>query len=539
MTQKLLVSAETSRKIDAEAQEEWGFNTFGLVEAAGRSCARVFAAAYPGLFRGCFPLVTAVIGTGNNGADALVMLRYLILSGLTDTLSSAVVVSSLPKQDDRTPCSETLRSLKKMKVPVLVWNGDAGKAAGMPPQDALARADIIIDGIAGTGIKGPLKGTQEEMVLAVNAVKAGSGGKSPQGQVLKPHFVVSVDLPSGAFDEWKPGMSVVEAGATIAIEPQKLCLYNPALRVRAGAILPAGEVFPPMLIETHKGAELLDWDTAREFLPPVRPEAFKHQRGAVEIRAGSAGASGAALIAARGAQAAGAGLVRLIVDDAIYPVIASRTGGVMAVPAGQESGSPGRFTPGAVLLGPGWGRTEARAAELEKSLKKEKEGTPLILDADAIALAKGRVFHGRAILTPHPGEFSEYTGIPSEEFLCQPAPLLLKTAEEKKAVIILKGHVITIASPDGRLGVIDGMVPGLAAGGSGDLLAGFCAALAARMAAGKDKGFDAYACACTAAALLIAAGKSEKISRRFTDPMEIADQAADLAGRAWLLSGEE
>jgi NAD(P)H-hydrate repair Nnr-like enzyme with NAD(P)H-hydrate epimerase domain len=141
--QKLLVSAETSRQIDTEAQGDWGFNTFALVEAAGRSCARVFASAYPGLFGSCFPRVAAAVGAGNNGADALIMLRYWILSGLIDASSAVVVISKLPRRDERSPSSEALRSLKKMKVPVLVWDGDAGEAAGRPSQDALANADII------------------------------------------------------------------------------------------------------------------------------------------------------------------------------------------------------------------------------------------------------------------------------------------------------------------------------------------------------------------------------------------------------------
>jgi NAD(P)H-hydrate epimerase len=120
-----------------------------------------------------------------------------------------------------------------------------------------------------------------------------------------------------------------------------------------------------------------------------------------------------------------------------------------------------------------------------------------------------------------------------EELLCRPVPLLLKKAAEKKAVILFKGHVIIIASFDGRLGVIDGMTPSLASGGSGDLLAGFCAAIAARMVR-ENVPFDGYTCAAAAATLLIAAGKLPELSSRFIDPLELADKAADIAGEAWL-----
>jgi NAD(P)H-hydrate epimerase len=142
------------------------------------------------------------------------------------------------------------------------------------------------------------------------------------------------------------------------------------------------------------------------------------------------------------------------------------------------------------------------------------------------------IFNGNAILTPHPGELSRFTGIEQNELLSRPAPILLEFARRRNLTILSKGHVITIAAPDGRLGVLDGMTPGLAAGGSGDLLAGFCAAIAARM--NREKVFDAYSCAAAAAALLVSSGRSEAMLNRFTDPMELANKAADLAGAAWL-----
>jgi NAD(P)H-hydrate epimerase len=272
----------------------------------------------------------------------------------------------------------------------------------------------------------------------------------------------------------------------------------------------------------------------------VRPDAYKHKRGTVENRAGAVGSAGAALIAARGAQAAGAGLIRLVSDKDLYPILASRAGGIMAVPSDKADAEDegGRFTPDAILLGPGWGKTLDRALALKEALKYEKEGTPLILDADAIDMAGKAVFHGRTILTPHPGELASYGGFEKEELLFRPAPILLKLAKEKKAVILFKGHVMTIASFDGRLAVVDGLVPALAAGGSGDLLAGFCAAIGARMMQ-DGQGFDGYVCAAVAAALLIASVKSEELAGRFLDPLEVADKAASLAGEAWLPGHEE
>jgi NAD(P)H-hydrate epimerase len=171
---------------------------------------------------------------------------------------------------------------------------------------------------------------------------------------------------------------------------------------------------------------------------------------------------------------------------------------------------------------------------LEQVLPAEIQGVPLILDADAIALGKDKTFHENAILTPHPGEFAEYTGLSKDEILADPLPILKRTAEERRAVILFKGHVLYIVSFDGRAGLVDGMLPVLAAGGTGDLLAGFCAGIAGRM---KRAGcFNGYDCAAAAAALLVETGKA--FASRFADPMEFAGRAAFLAGRAWLPGAE-
>jgi NAD(P)H-hydrate epimerase len=218
--------------------------------------------------------------------------------------------------------------------------------------------------------------------------------------------------------------------------------------------------------------------------------------------------------------------VRLLVDPSLYPLIAPGCSGIMVVP--DSGGNEGeRFSPHAVLLGPGWGRGEDRQRLLESYLPLEERGIPLVLDADAIALAKDMVFHGNALITPHPGEFAAYTGVPKDEILNNPLPLLRRHAAEKKIHILLKGHVLYAASPDGQVGIIDGMNPALAAGGTGDVLAGFCASIAARSGI-------AHA-ARAAASLLIQAAKSETVAGKFIDPADLARAAAAIAGTAWLL----
>ncbi|MDR3145403.1 MAG: bifunctional ADP-dependent NAD(P)H-hydrate dehydratase/NAD(P)H-hydrate epimerase [Treponema sp.] len=534
-----LVSAENARALDAEASAAWGLDSLALVEAAGRNCARVFVKSSPRFFKDPALRITAMAGSGNNGADALVMLRALILGNRISPANAAVVINRMPGDEDRSPRSLACRALERMEVPFFVWEADPlqpekfwpvrGEQSAASFGDPLLQTDIIIDGIAGTGIQGPLEGKLREMVRAINAL----------GYYRKRPFVVSIDVPSGNSDAWERGMPILEADATLGIEPLKAALYKSAARPFGGTILPVGEIFPRALIDRYEGTELLRWETVQGRIPAVRFDSHKYERGLAEIRAGCPGSTGAARIAARGAQAAGAGLVRLLVDEAVYPVLAVSAGGVMVVPAGKApapvegGGDSPRFRPDALLLGPGWGRSPDRALILEKALAAEAAGTPLILDADAIHLARDCTFRGRTILTPHPGEFAAWSDLPGDAVLNNPFPILAKLARERGAVILLKGHVLYVASPDGRLGVLDGMAPVLSAGGTGDLLAGFCVALAARMAK-SPQGFDAYTCAAAAAALLLETGRSPEFAGRFIDPLELADRAAALAGAAWL-----
>ena len=525
-----LTGSAGARALDAEASAEWGLDPFALVEAAGRACAIEFL----NFFRKESPNIVVLAGSGNNAADALVMLRALILSGYAQQSGCLVFLTKMPEDHlpagGKSPLSQALLSVQKIGVAAAQW-----ESAKKP---LLGDADVIIDGISGTGLNTPLRGAALEMAQAVNAL---------QERQNRP-FVVSIDLPSGCFDGWRPGMPVIAADATLAIEPQKLCLYTPATRIHAGHIIPVGGIFPPALIGQHREAELVSWENVCALIPPVAEDAYKYERGVVEIRAGSAPAAGAARLAAWGAQAAGAGLVRLIVDPSLYPVIAPACSGVMVIPDG-ETPADDRFSPAAALLGPGWGKGEDRRRQLESYLPLEERGLPLILDADAIHLAKDIVFHGNALLTPHPGEFASYTGLSKEEILADPIPVLRRFAAGKNVVILFKSHVLYAASPDGRIGIIDGMNPALGAGGTGDVLAGFCASIAARWrataarwrataarAGRQSGGFDGYTCACAAASLLVRAAHS--IADRFADPAEVADAAASVAGAAWLPRGK-
>jgi NAD(P)H-hydrate epimerase len=443
-----------------------------------------------------------------------------VLGGYAEASGCRVFVTRFVA-NNKNALSQAVLAIQKLDVPVTEWEPEKASTA-------LGKSNFIIDGITGTGLNSPLRDVALDMIDAVNAFADMVNVVNRKKDEVNRPLVISIDIPSGLFDNWQQGMPVLKADATLAIEPQKLCLYAPAARPYAGTILPVTGIFPPALSGKYREAELVTWESARAAIPAIPKTAHKYERGLVEIWAGSPGATGAAKLAAQGAQAAGAGLVRLIVDPSIYPVVASGCSGVMAVPGQQADG---RFPPTAVLLGPGWGRSEDRVRLLENALRREEQGVPLILDADAVALAKGAVFHGNAILTPHVGEFAAYSGLQKDGILSSPIRALREFAAKAKAVILLKSHVMYIASPDGRIGIIDGMNPALATGGTGDVLAGFCSSIAARFPKNK---FDAYACACAAGALLIKSAGSKGVAGKFADPAEIAQAASAVAGAAWL-----
>jgi len=509
-----LVSARRAREIDNEAIGEWALSEASLVEAAGRLCAGVLSRELG--FAQRPPRVVVFAGRGNNGQDALTMMRALICAKWAEAASCAVVV----KEGSQRPIA-----LSRMGVEV---TSSLRRAASLAEN-----AGILVDGICGTGLSRPLSGFYAENWLPL--LSRGSG-----------RVVASVDVPSGLYDGWKTGDPIVHADITLAIEPLKAALYRPSPRVFAGKILPVTGVFPPQILENQTRDEntitsaensdgnisnsvLVDWDYCKNLAPPLPKNAYKYTRGVVEVHAGSEGALGAAIIASRGAQAGGAGLVRLLVDKDLYPVVSAGLcasfPGIMSGIQAHDSSDNGRFSPNVILAGPGWGKNEERKTELERFFAREAAGTPLVLDADAIFLAKGHVFAGNAVLTPHPGEAAALLDVEKEALSEDPLPILKEAAARLNAVLLFKSHILCVLAPDGRAAVIDGLLPVLGGGGSGDLLAGLvCAPLA--------RGVPPFEAALIAASLL--AETARKSKKAFYDPIELASEASKLAGRAYL-----
>ena len=256
---------------------------------------------------------------------------------------------------------------------------------------------------------------------------------------------------------------------------------------------------------------------------PTRPkDAHKGTFGTVVVLAGSLGLTGAAYLSATAAARTGAGLVRLLVADAIYPILAAKCTEVMATPVPEVApGAVGHAALDSILrqleggeagvIGPGLGR-DSSTWRLVLDLAT-RANCPLVIDADGLnALAdsprtKGKLGRDR-VLTPHPGELARLTGKTADSINADRPAAALRAAREWGAIIVLKGAHTVVAHPDGRTSEDPHEVPVLATGGTGDVLSGIIGGLIAQ-------GSDAFAAAVTGVYIHASAGR--RIAQRIGD----------------------
>ena len=463
-----LVTSEGMQRIDRRAQEEYGIPGLVLMESAGLGGWQALRARIgPASARICF-----VSGKGNNGGDALVMARYAIGEGCAVSVILAAAVDSLGEQ-----AKLHAQIVRALGVEPVVWP-DSRESA----RDLLAAADVVVDGLSGTGIRGALRPPLDAIAAAIGESSAA---------------VAAVDAPSGLSDSWTTGMPVVRATWTLTMGLPKACLYLPAARLACGRIVRIPVSFPrALLADPDIPGELLEADDLPALLPPLSPDAYKHRRGVVAVFAGNVGTTGAAVLAAEGAQRCRAGLVTIYADREIYPMIASSVRAVMARPFDSiEEAGAAVAAADAVVIGPGWGTSDEREAHLRDLTARVAKG---VLDADAINILARMTeppgLHDGWVLTPHPGELAGALGWePSavrDRFFEAAAALALRTG----AVVVGKSLVTVIAHPDGRYAVADGGNPAMGTGGTGDVLAG---AIGGLLAGGMD-GWDAARAAAVA-----------------------------------------
>lgn len=234
---------------------------------------------------------------------------------------------------------------------------------------------------------------------------------------------------------------------------------------------------------------MIQWQDVCRLFTPRAAESHKGTYGTVLSVCGSYGMAGAAVLAAKAALRSGAGLVTAAVPDAIYPLVAAQIPEAVFAPyaeGGVKAAAmllPKTERASSLLLGCGLGQTR-EAAELVEALLSSVT-CPIILDADGINLLARHIsivetIQAPLIMTPHPLELSRLLGWSVDRIQADRCAAACEAVRRTGAVVVLKGHHTVIASPSGDVWVNPTGNPGMAVGGSGDVLAGIIASLVAQ-----------------------------------------------------------
>jgi len=412
-------------------------------------------------------MVVAVAGRGYNGGDALAAARHLYQRGC-----NVYALLLFPRDDAGGESEIYLKILESLDIPVYFVRN----AEDMQEADGLfKKADLIIDGIFGTGIRGEVSGVNAAMVEAINKSRA---------------KILSVDIPSGISGKTGQVCGIaVRAHETVTFSLPKPGLYQYPGAAHSGNVSVADIGIPARIAwQAGLSGELLDTDTVKGFLPERPADGHKGTFGKVLIITGSTGMTGAGMLASRAAFKTGTGLVYLAVPQSLLPVYSVTIPEAVGIPLKDEGGiiTAGNLqalldaaeNADAVVIGPGLSAGPQISAWVNSFCSSCP--APLVIDADALNVLspdKLRLRKAPAVITPHPGEFARLAGKPVPEVQKDRVEAALKLSGECNAVVVLKGAGTVIACPDGKYYINPTGHTALAVAGSGDVLAGMVGSL--------------------------------------------------------------
>jgi len=443
---------------DRRTSEEYGLPGAVLMEAAGTRVVEFVRARLPDHLK-----VVVIAGPGNNGGDGLVIAHLLSLAGYKVSLWSSVCVGAY--------CGEAAVFEKYLlKTAFPIQRLSTKEDLRLFSMD-LNVADLLVDALLGTGVNREVEGLLADIIEAVNA------GNLP---------VLAVDVPSGINADNGAVMGhVIRARWTITFAFPKLGLMLQPGASMAGEIF-VGEIYVPAQLAEEDRVELLTPSLIRSLMPERPSNAHKGSLGRTMIVAGSAGMSGAAVLAAESALRGGSGLVFLAAPESVCPVLEAKLVEVIVIPLPESS--PGIISPDAadliiararecdaLAIGPGLD-TGAETAELINRLI-QLSPVPLVLDAGALtALGQSinmlRTARFIPVITPHPGEMARLAGVSAKQVQSSRLEIALQNANHWNCIIILKGANTVITTPDGDAAINPTGSVTLATAGSGDLLTG-------------------------------------------------------------------
>jgi ADP-dependent NAD(P)H-hydrate dehydratase / NAD(P)H-hydrate epimerase len=461
-----ILNASQMREADRATMHDVGIPSIVLMENAGRQVVAALESLFDDLAERS---VAVVAGKGNNGGDGFVVARTLHQRGVGITVFLVGRVADV-KGDARI----NLDILGRLGLTVVEV---ADESAWELHFSEISPHDLIVDALFGTGLTTPLQGLHQTVVADLNA----SGIP-----------IVSVDLPSGmSADTPELIGDCIDATITVTLGAPKLPLILPPAEQKSGEVVIADIGIPAEVIEQVDGAriELITKDALRSLIPPRAPDSHKGDFGRVLLIAGSLGKTGAAALAAAGALRSGAGLVTVACPRSCLPIIAAYGREFMTEPLDETPSGTVHFAAAeavlalqadVIALGPGLGRGEGVSTFVRELV--EKSEVPLVLDADALnALAdEPSVLQGREgrdlIITPHPGEMARLMGCTTEDVQADRLGVAREFASRHGVYVVLKGYRTLIATPAGPVFVNPTGSPGMATGGTGDVLTGMVAA---------------------------------------------------------------
>jgi hydroxyethylthiazole kinase-like uncharacterized protein yjeF len=456
-----IVTAAEMRDIDRATTELFGVPSQELMENAGSAVAEFVLERFPHAER-----IQVVCGRGNNGGDGFVAARKLQEAG--KQVSVLLLAEAADVKGDAAAMLKRLTHYPQIM-----------RSVGDVERHKWAEADLFIDAILGTGSHGPAEGAYALAIQKLNE----SG--TP---------IVSVDIPSGALaDGMQPSPEpVVHANAIVtftALKPAHVFQFDsvPIALKQIGT--------PEEAIVSPSNLNLITPRDYATLLAPRNPDSHKGLFGHVLVLGGSLGKAGAAAMAGMAALRAGAGLVTVGTPKSVQGTVAGfapelMTDGLAETEQGTFSilalEALRKFSDSKNVAAIGPGISDDREAAQFVRAMLDRSQLPVVLDADGLNAYKDHreYLNGNnrpLVITPHPGEMSRLTGLSTQEIQKDRIGVARKYAREHKAYVVLKGYRTILAEPGGRVWINNTGNPGMATGGTGDILTGLIAGLIAQL----------------------------------------------------------
>lgn len=395
-----------------------------------------------------------VCGTGNNGGDGLGIARLLKERGYSVTVW--IVRGEMNE-------TESFK-INLKRLPEKVSHFEIAKTTD---RDLFKECQVLIDAVLGSGLSRPTEGIYAQVISCIN-----------QTQALR----IAVDIPSGLFADAPSSGEIVQAHHTISFQLPKLSFFFSEDHKYTGDWHLADIGLSSEFISSISGNNyFVTADSIQQMIRPREKFSHKGAYGHALLIAGSYGKMGACTLAARAALRSGLGLLTVHVPALGYSIIQTSVPEAMASADVNEnyfSTSPENLNYSTIGIGPGLGTNSETVKAFAKILRQFKK--PVVIDADALnMLAQNRelleLVPAGSILTPHPKEFERLAGSSKNDF--ERLELLRSFAVKIKSNVVLKGAYSAVATPNGKIYFNSSGNPGMATGGSGDVLTGILTGL--------------------------------------------------------------